>query len=97
MRDTALEQTDGVSLTILLRRDLGNSGPGAETSWNVYLVLALLEQSAQGKGRSMSEVWSRIEGRPGITEKDAPLQLDDATTRRILEALREDDDDPPAD
>jgi hypothetical protein len=97
MRDAALERTDGVGLTVLLRRRLGDNGPGAETSWDMYLVLALLEQSVLGKERSMSEVWSRIEGRPGDTEKDTPLQLDDATARRILEAMRDDDDDPPDD
>jgi hypothetical protein len=97
MRDASLEPTDGVGLTVLLRRGLADRSAGATASWNVYLVLALLEQSVQGKGRSMSEVWSRIEGRPGDTEKDAPLQLDDATARRILEAMRDDDDDPPDD
>jgi hypothetical protein len=97
MCDAAPERTDGAGLTILLQRGLADIGPGVETSWKVELVLALLEQSVQGKGRSMSEIWSRIEGRPGGTEKEATLQLDDATARRILEALRDDDDDPPAD
>jgi hypothetical protein len=97
MRDAAIQLTEGVGLTVLLRRNLGDRSAGAETLWNVYLVLALLEQSVQGKGRSMSEVWSRIEGRPGAIEKDPPLQLDDATVRRILEAVRDDDEDPPDD
>jgi hypothetical protein len=97
MREAALEQTDDVGLTARLRRDLGDTGTGAEQLWNVCLVQALLEQSVQGKGRSMSEVWSRIEGRPGAIEKEPPVQLDDATARRIMEALRDDDDDPPDD
>jgi hypothetical protein len=95
MRDAAPERSDSVGLTVHLRRGLGDSGPGAEKSWKVHLVFALLEQSVQGKGRSMSEIWSRIEGRPGSIETDPPLQLDDATARRILEALHDHDDDPP--
>jgi hypothetical protein len=98
MRDATPEgRGDGLGPTALLRISLVQGSHGTEASWKENLILALLEQAEQGKGRAMQEIWSRVEGRPGAPERSSPPLIDEATARKILEAVRDDDDDPPTD
>jgi hypothetical protein len=87
------------SLTGLLRSYLGQPSTKKGKSWADLIVEALLAAAAEGKLPALKEVFDRVDGRPSGEEAAAPppLAISDDLARRILEAGREPDDDPPED
>jgi hypothetical protein len=87
------------SLTGLLRFYLGQPSSKKGKSWADLVVAALLAAAAEGNLPALKEVFDRVDGKPAREEVAAPppLAISDDLARRILEAGRGPDDDPPED
>ena len=84
-------------MTALLRSQVDQLGPDGEKTWGEQIVKTLLEQAVGGNLRAMQEIWSRLEGRAGAGQISPPLAIDDGIARKILDAVLDDDDEPPHD
>ena len=80
-----------LGLTELLRAYLdrtGRAGGTGPSPWKHRLVIALLEKAEGGDLKALQEIWTRLEGRPGIAQREEPepLVIDHELALRILRA-----------
>jgi hypothetical protein len=85
-----------LGLTELLRAYLdrpGEAGEAGSSPWKHRLVVALLGKAEAGDLKALQEIWTRLEGRPGIAQREEPepLVIDHELALRILRAAGDDD------
>jgi len=87
---------EDLGLTELLRECLDRPVEvgGAET-WKHRLITILLRKAEGGDLKAIQEIWTRLEGKPGLippTEPDVP-EMNEDLALRILRAAGEDEED----
>jgi hypothetical protein len=76
-------------LTDLVRACLGSDlkvDEGRSVTWGQFLVEKLINKAATGDLRALQEIWTRVEGKPGVTKvsDDPPITIDDGLAQLIL-------------
>jgi hypothetical protein len=87
---------DRLGLTELLRACLDRRRRPEDTgSWKHRLIASLLVRAEDGDIKALQEIWTRLEGKPGTSQRAEPdlPQLSEEVALKILLAAGDDGDD----
>jgi hypothetical protein len=84
----AMDHVDCSSLTDMVRACISSSckAESSQKTWGQFLVESLLTKACGGDLRALQEIWTRLEGRPGLAKSRPrpPIKIPDELAQMIL-------------